>query len=87
MKCDLRPLSLHVGDESLQEGGCLHLVSDPLDLCLVLEELVECGAVLDDEGRDGEERKEQHVDHVQPLPGLGDGIDLEQASHSSLLHL
>ena len=45
-----------------------HLVSDPLDLCLVLEQLVEGGAVLDDEGRDREEGKQQHV-HLQQRTG------------------
>ena len=45
-----------------------HLVPDPLDLGLVLEQLVEGGAVLDDEGRDREEGEQQHV-HLQQRTG------------------
>ena len=49
---------------TLDTGHRPHLVPDPLDLCLVLEQLVEGGAVLDDEGRDREEGEQQHV-HLQ----------------------
>ena len=84
---DLRPLPLHVGDEPLQEGGRLHLVSDPLDLRLVLEQLVQLGAVLDDKSGDGEEGEEEHVNHVESLASLRHRVYLEQSpSLPSLLH-
>ena len=51
----------------------------PGDFLLVLEQVVECSGVLDDEGQDGQEGQQEHVYHVEPLASLGDRVDLEKA--------
>lgn len=60
-------LPLQVSDELLQGGGPVNLQPNGGGVSPVLQHVDEVDGVLYDESHDGEEGKEEHVEHVEPL--------------------